>query len=131
MHNARKSTGLLQSARVTSARHPWLCVLAFGLVQACSGATSAGRYPEKKRPEPARSASDGEILGAQGQSPEDTLEASLTNEHAAPNPRKEDHDERAGDSEPCAERQPAGTAGMAPAETGTGKARRRCRPDPR
>jgi len=42
------------------------------------------RYPEKKAPEAARSASDGEVLGAHEQSPGDTLEGSLTNEHAAP-----------------------------------------------
>jgi hypothetical protein len=42
------------------------------------------RHPEKKAPEAARSASDGEVLGAHGQSPSDTLEGSPTNEHAAP-----------------------------------------------
>jgi hypothetical protein len=62
------------------------CFMGAALAQACAGAGSAGessRYPEKKRPEPARSASDGEILGANRQAPEDTLEASVTNEHGA------------------------------------------------
>jgi hypothetical protein len=62
------------------------CFICVALAQACAGADSAGessRYPEKKRPEPARSASDGEILGANQQAPEDTLEASVTNEHGA------------------------------------------------
>jgi hypothetical protein len=59
--------------------------LALGLA-ACAGAGAAAsdRYPEQKRPEPARSASDGEVLGASKQSPADTLEGSLTNEHPAP-----------------------------------------------
>jgi hypothetical protein len=55
--------------------------------QACASAPGAwnesSRYPEKKRPEPARSASDGEVLGANKQDPADTLEASPTNEHPA------------------------------------------------
>jgi hypothetical protein len=42
------------------------------------------RYPEKRRPPPLRSASDGEVMGANGQSPEDTLEGSPTNLHPAP-----------------------------------------------
>ena len=59
------------------------------LVMACAGSAATGnapgeRYPEKKRPEPLRSASDGEVMGAQRQSPADTLEGSLTNEHPAP-----------------------------------------------
>lgn len=59
--------------------------LALGLVACAGGAAgTSDRYPEKKRPEPARSASDDEVLGASEQSPSDTLEGSLTNEHAAP-----------------------------------------------
>jgi hypothetical protein len=59
--------------------------LALGLVACAGGAAgTSDRYPEKKRPEPAQSASDGEVLGASKQSPSDTLEGSLTNEHAAP-----------------------------------------------
>jgi hypothetical protein len=64
---------------------PLAAVFAVAL-SACAGA-SAGtseRYPEKKRPEPPRSASDGKVLGAQEQDPADTLDASLTNEHGAP-----------------------------------------------
>jgi hypothetical protein len=63
-----------------------------GALGACAGAApaEASRYPEKKRPEPLRSASDGEVLGASQQSPEDTLEGSLTTGHAAPKgPRAE------------------------------------------
>jgi hypothetical protein len=41
------------------------------------------RYPEKRRPPPLRSASDGEVLGADGIAPEDRLEASPTNQHPA------------------------------------------------
>jgi hypothetical protein len=53
---------------------------------ACTGAhrVASDRYPEKKRPEAPRSASDDEVLGAQEQDPADTLDASLTNEHPAP-----------------------------------------------
>jgi hypothetical protein len=58
---------------------------------ACLSLTACGasidnvpeRTPEA-RAEPARSASDGEVLGANRQSPQDTLEGSLTNEHGAP-----------------------------------------------
>ncbi len=63
------------------------CAAALVLLAGCGASSSPAeepRYPEKKRPEPARSASDGEVLGAHGQSPEDTLEGSPTNEHPAP-----------------------------------------------
>jgi len=61
------------------------CLAAFVLL-GCAGAAplEAERYPEKKRPEPLRSASDGEVMGANQQSPEDTLEGSATTGHAAP-----------------------------------------------
>jgi hypothetical protein len=42
------------------------------------------RYPEKRRPPELRSASDGEVMGANRQSIDDTLEGSPTNEHPAP-----------------------------------------------
>jgi hypothetical protein len=59
--------------------------VALGLVACAGGAAGTNdRYPEKKHPEPARSASDDEVLGASEQSPSDTLEGSLTNEHSAP-----------------------------------------------
>jgi hypothetical protein len=62
-----------------------LCVaLALG---ACSPApvnNQEPRYPEKRRPPPLRSASDGEVMGANRQSIDDTLEGSPTNEHPAP-----------------------------------------------
>ena len=61
-------------------------VVATLALAACGGATVTGtneRYPEKKRPEALRSASDGEVLGAHQQDPADTLDASLTNEHPA------------------------------------------------
>jgi len=48
-----------------------------------SQGTEEPRYPEKRRPPPLRSASDGEIMGANRQSPEDTLEGSPTNLHPA------------------------------------------------
>ena len=41
------------------------------------------RYPEKRRPPPLRSASDGEVMGANRQSIDDTLEGSPTNLHPA------------------------------------------------
>jgi hypothetical protein len=69
------------------------CFISVALAQGCAGTDSAGessRYPEKKRPEPARSASDGEILGANRQAPDDTLEASVTNEHGAAGWAEED-----------------------------------------
>jgi len=51
----------------------------------CTRSTSneEPRYPEKRRPPALRSASDGEVMGAHGQAPEDTLEGSPTNLHAA------------------------------------------------
>lgn len=49
-----------------------------------AGTNEEPRYPEKRRPATLRSASDGEVMGAGGQSPEDTLEGSATNLHAAP-----------------------------------------------
>lgn len=42
------------------------------------------RYPEKRRPPELRSASDGEVMGANRQSIDDTLEGSPTNQHPAP-----------------------------------------------
>src|SRR3954452_9326053 len=42
------------------------------------------RYPEKRRPPALRSASDGEVMGANRQSIDDTLEGSPTNQHPAP-----------------------------------------------
>lgn len=62
-----------------------LGALLFGGALACAGAapTMNERYPEKKRPEPPISASDGKVLGANEQDPSDTLEGSLTNEHGA------------------------------------------------
>ena len=47
------------------------------------GAKEDTRYPEKRRPPPLRSASDGEVMGAFGQSPDDTLQVSPTNLHPA------------------------------------------------
>jgi hypothetical protein len=116
MQKERNAVGGIHSSRILAgkvrrAARIWLTVTALaGLIQACSAspAGSEGRYPEKKRPEPARSASDGEILGAQKQSPEETLEGSLTNEHAAPNPRDE-REEKSAQPEPCVEPRPDGT----------------------
>lgn len=59
--------------------------LALALAGCAGGASGTNeRYPEKRRPEAPRSASDGEVLGASRQDPADTLEGSLTNEHSAP-----------------------------------------------
>jgi len=60
------------------------CAALVLLMQSCAGGDSVGesaRYPEKKRPEPLRSASDGEIMGADGVSPDDRLEGSATPQH--------------------------------------------------
>jgi hypothetical protein len=57
--------------------------LALGACGTPSGTSEEPRYPEKRRPPPLRSASDGEVMGASGQSPEDTLEGSPTNLHPA------------------------------------------------
>jgi hypothetical protein len=78
-----KSSGASRAGRLLAR-----CCIGAMLAVGCGGgaAPPAGepsRYPEKKRPEPARSASDGEVLGANRQDPEDTLEASPTNEHPA------------------------------------------------
>jgi hypothetical protein len=66
-------------------------VLAAGglmLLAACAGGGSGdggeGRYAAAKHPEPTRSASDGEVLGANQQAPADTLEGSVTTAHSAP-----------------------------------------------
>jgi hypothetical protein len=60
-------------------------ILAALALAACtpSQGSEEPRYPEKRRPPPLRSASDGEIMGANRQSPEDTLEGSPTNLHPA------------------------------------------------
>lgn len=58
-----------------------VAVLACGSV---SPPSEGSRYPDKRRPEPARSASDGEVLGANRQAPEDTLEGSATTAHPGP-----------------------------------------------
>jgi hypothetical protein len=64
-----------------------LLLLSLALTAACGAGTGENtadaRYPEKRRPPPLRSASDGEVMGADQQTPEDRLEASPTNEHAA------------------------------------------------
>jgi hypothetical protein len=65
---------------------PGLLSLSLAWGAGCAGGSGAGaesRYPEKRRPPPARSASDGEVLGANRQAPEDTLEALPTNQHPA------------------------------------------------
>jgi hypothetical protein len=85
MVHRSKPSSLRQSLLLILATAGWIWALSLAaLGQSCAGGASGdpGRYPEK-RPEPARSASDGEVLGAHGQSPEDTLEASPTNLHPA------------------------------------------------
>jgi hypothetical protein len=72
---------------------------------ACSASVDALPDSRAQRADPARSASDGEVLGANGQSPQDTLEGSPTNEHAAPgspeDPATEAHERL--DAEECIE----------------------------
>jgi len=71
-------------------------LLASAALLACSAAATSERYPERKRPDAPRSASDDEVLGASRQDPADTLEGSLTTEHAAPrSPHAEEHAEEA------------------------------------
>lgn len=94
----RSRAGLHRAALHPAALHPaaLVCTAVLGLaapgLAGCAGAApqETERYPEKKRPEPLRSASDGEVMGANQQAPEDTLEGSLTTGHAAPKgPRAE------------------------------------------
>jgi hypothetical protein len=100
----------------------WITILAVALAGCAASATplEEPRHPEKKRPEPARSASDGEVLGAHGQSPEDTLEGSPTNEHAAPGWEEEE-------PEDCA-KTPEAKEEAAAATTPTAKKKRPCPP---
>jgi hypothetical protein len=70
------------------------------------------RYPEKRRPPPLRSASDGEVMGANRQSIDDTLEGSPTNQHPAPGWEGEKGAaERAKDADCVPDGTPANTAG--------------------
>jgi hypothetical protein len=55
-----------------------------GLLLAACASNRASMQPQPRQPEPARSAADGEIIGANRQAPEDTIEGSVTNEHPAP-----------------------------------------------
>ena len=98
-------------------------LLAACLMSSCAGAGSGAndRYPEKKHPDAPRSASDGEVLGAQRQDPADTLAGSLTNEHGAPgSPHAEEPAEAAHERlehEQCVEASkapPAGASGSEP-----------------
>ena len=112
--------------------------------QGCAGAPKtwdeSSRYPEKKRPEPARSASDGEILGAHKQDPADTLEASPTNEHPAvgwgdTEPHGGSTDTERSDAErnveACLEQARQAKSGTRPAEPATGqKPKLLCPPAP-
>jgi len=107
------------AARAPGARVLWLALAAaLGLACAGGGAAPSDRYPEKKRPEPARSASDDEVLGAHRQDPADTLEGSLTNEHAAPrSPHAEEPAEAAHERlehEECVEAREAESQAAAP-----------------
>lgn len=101
-----------------------------------AGAGTSDRYPEKKRPDAPRSASDGEVLGAQRQDPADSLAGSLTTEHGAPrSPHAEEPAEAAHERlehEQCVEASKAAPAGATPAAAGTGEPRKRpvCPPPP-
>lgn len=105
----------------------------------CAGAAAGNdeRYPEKKRPDAPRSASDDEVLGAQRQDPADTLAGSLTTNHAAPgSPHAEEPAEAAHerlDFEQCVEASKAPvTTGVAPNGANAGEPRKRpvCPPPP-
>lgn len=135
---------------------PLLGVSALG----CAGGSEPAaepRHPEKRRPPPLRSASDGEIMGADGVAPEDRLEASPTNAHPAKGwviedgklmPEKEAHhreeahrrsgyepEPKAGSkSDPdCEPVTAAGAAGATPAgaTAGDGRKRKPCPPPQR
>ncbi len=83
-----KLQAFIRVPRFAAVAGAWVAGFALAASAAgCGGAAGASseRYPEN-RPEPARSASDGEVLGAHEQSPEDTLDASLTNLHPAARP---------------------------------------------
>lgn len=55
-----------------------------GILATSCATERASPLPSARRPEPARSAGDGEIMGADHQSPSDAIETSLTNEHPGP-----------------------------------------------
>lgn len=104
-------------------------------VSACAGGAGVSeRYPEKKRPDAPRSASDGEVLGASQQNPADTLEGSLTNEHAAPrSPHAEEPAERAHERleyEACIEEQNKAAAAAPEGATAAPRKRPVCTPPP-
>jgi hypothetical protein len=107
-------------------------LLAWGNACAGGGAGASERYPEKKRPEAPRSASDGEVLGAGQQDPADTLEGSLTNEHAAPgSPHAEEPAEEAHerlDYEECIEEQNKAAAAVTAGAEATPRRRPVCTP---
>jgi hypothetical protein len=97
----------------------WLSSLGLGLIGvgsicslACGAPPTAAepRYPEKKRPETLRSASDDKVMGAQDQNPSDMLEVVPTNEHPARGWTTED-----GKLVPDRERQPGSAAGSSAA----------------
>ena len=94
----RSGTGVYLEASGRAPRAGVFCaaLLASATLLACGAAATSDRYPERKRPDAPRSASDDEVLGASRQDPADTLEGSLTTEHAAPSsPHAEEHAEEA------------------------------------
>jgi hypothetical protein len=111
-------------------------VAVLGWASACAGggAAEGDRYPEKKRPEALRSASDGEVLGAGQQDPSDTLEGSLTNEHAAPrSPHAEEPAEAAHERleyEECIEEQNKAAAAVTAGAEAAPRKRPVCTPPP-
>lgn len=96
------------------------CVaLALGACRPAPVNNGEPRYPEKRRPPELRSASDGEVMGANRQSIDDTLEGSPTNEHPAPGWEGEKGAaERAKDSD-CVPESAQASAGNPPAPAPT------------
>jgi hypothetical protein len=123
----------MMAAIPLATRAGWAPLLAASLVLGgCAGAATGTdeRYPEKKRPDAPRSASDDEVLGAQRQDPADTLAGSLTTGHAAPgSPHAEEPAEEAHERleyEQCVEASKAPvTTGAAPTGENAGEPRKR------
>ncbi len=126
--------GLLVNVLGSSAALLAACLVTAGCAGAGEGMSD--RYPEKKRPDAPRSASDGEVLGAQRQDPADTLDGSLTTAHGAPrSPHAEEPADAAHERleyEQCVEASKAAPAAPGAASASAGERRKRpvCPPPP-